>query len=89
MHDDVQAAELVGNLLECGLHVVVRANVALYERRVLPGSGQLGDAILHTLALIGDGDSRPGLMKNLGDSPRDAALICDAEDDAVLARQVD
>ena len=87
--DDVDLPEPVSDLLDRALDVGVVAHVALDGLRVArPVRDQLFDGAAHPLVLVRDGKLRPGLMQYLGDGPRDAPMVRDAEHDAGLSVQV-
>ena len=87
--DEVEPAELRAGAFERGGDVVVRRDIALDERGVLPVRDELGDVALHALVLVGHREPGAGLVERPGYGPGDAAAVRDPEDYSGLSTKID
>src|SRR5436305_4067640 len=81
---ELPAEDLAGLPDDAG-DVVVRADIALGDERGVDAAGQLADAGLDALALVGEGEPGTRVGETLRDRPPDRALVGDPEDEAALA----
>ena len=79
------AAERGGRRREHAVEIVVGADVALAHDVPADRLGQLADALLDALALVGERELRALVMEALRDRPGDRALVCDAQHERLLA----
>jgi hypothetical protein len=78
-------AECLPDLFEDTVHVVVGADVARRHEQARDRVGELADALLDAIALIGECQLRAAVGETLCDRPRDRALVGDAQNQAALA----
>src|SRR5262249_8108138 len=82
MQEQVQFSELLPHALEHVGDILISCHVAGYQQRVrAERSGEFLDVFLEALALIGEGEPRPGPVPSLRDGPGDGALVSDTEYD--------
>src|SRR5260221_8907854 len=82
----VKTAELLVDLLEDRVDLGVAGDVARQdERGVLERARQLLDALLQTVALVGEGEAHPLARESLRDRPRNRALVSHTENDSGLS----
>src|SRR5438094_2651875 len=88
VHEQVEATvEPLANLAEDALEVPVGADIALGDERRAHGLGELANVLLDPLSLVGEGELGTSLREPARDRPRDRAAVCDAENQAALARE--
>src|SRR5439155_1164218 len=88
VHEQVEATvERLANLAEDALEVPVGADIALGDERRAHGLGELANVLLDPLSLVGEGELGTSLREPARDRPRDRAAVCDAENQAALARE--
>ena len=86
VHEQVELpAERLAHLAEDARDVLVGADVALGDERASTELGELADALLDPLALVGERELRAALGEPPRDRPGDRAPVGDAEHEAALA----
>ncbi len=83
--EDVEpAAEGIPDLGEDARDVIVRPDVALGHERARDGLGELADALLDPLALVGERELRALVGEPPSDRPGDRALVGDTQHERLL-----